>query len=100
VSKQLIEEWDKKLSDLGFSVGAGFDPHIVKYGFTTAQLEDLHGASSHTPESHQQQVARHLDKLFSQRHTNYVRKRSRSRSDLRAAKQRLRELIWGSKSTR
>jgi hypothetical protein len=95
VDRKLIEEWDKKLSDLGLGMGAGFDHHIIKYGFTVSQLEDLHGRARDLPaEVHETQVRLGRQKRDRQRNA----KRAQARAALRSAKAELRSKIWGSES--
>lgn len=95
VSKATPEElaaWDKQLEADGLSMSAGDDPHVMKYGFSLSELEDLPYIPEHV---HQESVRLNLQELRRQRHAS----RTNQRAKLRDEKARIRQAIWGKSTT-
>lgn len=94
--KTPFRKWEEKLEKLGLGLNAGHDHHILKYGFSYAELEDLYQDTEESlnPSAHQHQVHLYQQELNRQSHAS----RSAQRAALRKAKQELKAKIWG-KST-
>ena len=107
---ELIAVWEKKLIAEGLGEASGHDPHVLKYGFTPWQLEDLHGEmTGHrrrkssgrlqgrlTLEAHQMAVLLNQQAQNRQGHAS----RGARRAAIKEAKKKIREQIWGNtKST-
>ena len=96
VDQKLVEEWEQKLIELGLGVNTGHDPHVLKYGFSIGQLEDVNERMRPlSAGAHQVAVELHQREMNRQDHES----RTKLRKKIREEKARIRKAIWEKSTT-